>query len=229
MLYIRNDVLELNVSRAHQGCGQKHVRPTGPTGAPVTTWEFTCPMCELSLRDDPRCSGSLAKLPETPDETAVREDQEARGRRETATANAAALEQIATLPQVFAQFAALLTGQQAAGVPTVGAVCASGHANPVGSVFCCMCGEKIAGRALGEIGPVVSQTADGGYRITELHAPRHDDPEIAKLLARNAAAPATGALEDKSMAELRQMATDRGLPTARSKAEQLDILRRVGV
>lgn len=227
-LYARSDILETNISQVHGGCGRKHVRPTKETSDTelVDIWEIECPTCAEALKEHPDFAGTTAKIPETPDEKADREEQEGRGQRETTAATAASLAKISELPELFrqmpgmfAQFAVALNAQNGV-IPGAAVQCGSGHAAPAGSVFCPQCGERMA-HALGQVGPAQ-------VRLTQDALPE-DALKAAELIARNEAAPATGDLADKSMAELRAIAQAHGVATTRSKAEQLALLRAVGV
>jgi hypothetical protein len=214
-LFARSDVLEVAVSNAHGGCGTKHERPAVPNGETlVSVWQLGCPMCEHHLQGDPQWSGTRSGIPESPDEEERRLDQEKRGQREVAEATGTALEKIAEMPAVLSQFVTFMmnggVNGPSAGMPGAFIQCPSGHQTPAGGSFCMQCGAPVA-RLLGQVGPVAVKTADGGHIITALHAPTPIDAQL-------------GTLDDKSLAELRNMALARNLPTKRSKADQIRVL-----
>lgn len=89
MLFARSDVMAVAVPVKDGGCGETHSRPV-EDGAPVKFWKLTCAPCENYLRDDPLWAPFEAKIPETPDEEAQREEWEKRtqGEREAHQADA---------------------------------------------------------------------------------------------------------------------------------------------
>lgn len=79
-VYARADIACVSISRLHGGCGSAHTRPA-PGGKPVETWGLKCTQgCEDILRKDPLWAATIGELPETYDETVVREDNEKRGK-----------------------------------------------------------------------------------------------------------------------------------------------------
>lgn len=95
-VYARNDITSVAISVSAGGCGEVHSRPT-PNGAPIKLWALTCTGCEDALRFDPNWAGQPHEVPETPDETAIREDVEQRGQVEQAASIAQALKDLAKL------------------------------------------------------------------------------------------------------------------------------------
>lgn len=226
-LFARNDVLEVSVSRAHGGCGTKHQRPWSPLddGQRVGLWRLSCPMCELFLKEDPCWAGTEAKLPETPDEIAVREDQEKRGERETANATGAALKELAglgQLPAVMGQLAALIAAQSGVALPGQPAfgitaarprTCTDGHGMYPDAAFCHVCGRPAA--------DAPADAAPAAQLVIADAIPAAYAPQGAPADALN-----PDDLEHKSLAELKQICQSLGVPAARSKAETLANLRR---
>lgn len=90
------------LSRSHGGCGETHARPV-VKGAPVKIWALSCPQCENHLRFDDQWSATISKIPETPDEKDVREDQEQRGKRDLENATGEALQKLGDLPEVMTE------------------------------------------------------------------------------------------------------------------------------
>lgn len=93
MLHPRSDVMAVAVPASHGGCGQTHTRPV-EDGAPQHPWKFVCPACESFLRDDPAWTVPGAKIPETPDEKAEREERENRTSAELEAQNADAFHRL---------------------------------------------------------------------------------------------------------------------------------------
>ncbi|MFE3933171.1 hypothetical protein ACFXPJ_05065 [Streptomyces goshikiensis] len=87
----------------------------------MALWSLSCARgCEDVLRQDPRWAGEVSSVPETPDETRVREDQEKRGIREQSDATAEALQrlgQLGDLPGVLAAFMEYLAAQTGPAAP----------------------------------------------------------------------------------------------------------------
>jgi hypothetical protein len=79
-VYARGDVACVSISPNHGGCGSTHSRPA-PGGNPVELWALSCNRgCEDLLRKDPLWATTVSEVPETYDETLVREDNEKRGK-----------------------------------------------------------------------------------------------------------------------------------------------------
>lgn len=221
-LYARADLLSTAVPRSHGGCGESHNRPV-ENGAPVKLWELNCPHCEFELRDSPHWSATVSEIPETHDEQIQREDQEKRGQRDAATGTAQALEKLSALgdlPGVLAQLALLLTGQNGQAPELESVACPNGHANLVLAKFCGECGiPMFMGSSTVTNWPLNLPSPD--LRIpeawTEPLEPVED--EVSTEVADSSD------LDAMSLTELREVARAQGVRTARSKAEQLQLLR----
>lgn len=109
-MYARNDLVAVTISPTHGGCGDVHSRPV-VEGAPVKLWALECANgCEDALRKDAHWSSTISGIPETPDETAYREDQELKGRQDQQNQTAEALAKLSSLgdlPSALAQLAAM--------------------------------------------------------------------------------------------------------------------------
>lgn len=77
-LYARSDVMSVALSKDHGGCGATHMRPV-THGAPAKVWALDCTLCEDHLRSDPHWAIDALEIPETPDETRLREKAEEKG------------------------------------------------------------------------------------------------------------------------------------------------------
>ena len=77
-VYSASNIMAVNLSDAHGGCGSPHARPVR-NGAPDKLWKLDCVMCENHLRTDPLWSTTVSEIPETYDEKSTREDWEKRG------------------------------------------------------------------------------------------------------------------------------------------------------
>lgn len=215
-VFARSDVCAVSISRDHGGCGTVHSRPV-IGGAPARTWALTChDGCEDILRSDQLWSGTPQGVPETPDETAIREDVERRGQLEQQQNTAAALEQLAKLgdlPSAIAKLAQIMSGQTPQ-LATAGmdVTCRNGHRNRGSARFCTECG---VGMGMGE--PV---SADRGPALpVAVEAPSSEPQDVA---------PPGGAeadLEALSLPELKEIANRLGVKTARSKADQISLIR----
>jgi len=106
-VYARNDIAAVVISPSAGGCGEVHNRPT-PNGAPVKLWALTCTGCESVLTFDPNWGGQPHQVPETPDETSIREDVEKRGQVEQSASIAQALHDLAKLGDLPAAMAAVM-------------------------------------------------------------------------------------------------------------------------
>lgn len=201
-IFARSDLCYVAVSTDHGGCGSAHSRPV-IGGAPVKVWALDCPGgCEDYLRKDSLWAATATTIPETPDETATREDVEKRGQVEQANATAAALRDLAKLgdlPSAIAKLAQFMAGSapqiEAQPVPLL--LCQHGHQNRATASFCSSCGTSLSE-------PV---KADRGRELTE-------------------AGPKTsGDLESLSLSELRGVAKKVGARTARSREDQISAIR----
>lgn len=208
-LYARSDLCSVATSRAHGGCGERHDRPV-EDGAPIKLWALDCPQCETHLKTDVHWSGTISEIAETHDEKIVREDQEKRGQRELASATGNALEKLGSLPEILAQFVAIMAANGMANTMPIAAAkgaatrCHNGHDNDGTPKFCGECGEKIA------YGRIVNATVEPPKSALSVGA---DD--IAKMMAE---------FQDMNHNQLREKAKELGVPTTRSKADQLDLL-----
>jgi hypothetical protein len=205
-VYARSDVAAVTISAAHGGCGSVHSRPV-VAGAPARIWSLTChDGCEDVLRRDSLWAATPNTIPETPDETAIREDSEKRGQIEQAQTTTAALQDLAKLgdlPQVLSQFMAYVSGQQPqlTNDDSTVLLCKHGHRNVSSASFCTDCGTSLKD-------PVSSE------RGKEIAAPS-ESVEIPEDL------------ESMSTNQLREMAKSIGARTARSKEDQLAAIREV--
>lgn len=214
-IYARSDVVGIALSRAHGGCGEFHGRPV-VNGAPVKEWAFDeCEPCETALRaaGDPHWGGMRSDVPETPDETRVREDEEKRGQRDAVTSQAKALQQIANLPEGMATafahaFATAFAQMQAGSAPTVSTAlaikCVAGHDNLASAKFCGECGASM-------LPPL------------ELHPIENEKPTI--VVDETAAHGKLVDLDDKTLAELKDIARGLGVKTTTSRDKQLALIR----
>lgn len=145
-LYARSDIVAVSVSpEAHGGCGKTHHRPASD-GNPVPIWALDCLACEDFLRSghSDLWAASPAKIPESPDEIANREENDKRAARDQQQIMTAALAKIAGLPE--AERAMILTGVSAAPPRALESpvTCPGGHKSPAGSKFCTECGRPVA-------------------------------------------------------------------------------------
>jgi len=221
-LYARADLLSAAVPRSHGGCGERHDRPY-ENGAPDKLWVLDCPQCELELRDSPHWSATISEIPETHDEQIIREDQEKRGQRDAATGTAQALEKLSALgdlPGVLAQLALLLTGQGGQTPQLQTATCPSGHQSLVGTKFCGECGSPMFGELTQTFTmDTTVATQDLLVPATWVEAPEPLSDEVSTEVVDNTD------LDALSLTQLREIARTRGVRTARSKAEQLELLQ----
>lgn len=200
-IHARSDIAAVSISPAHGGCGEVHSRPVHQ-GAPVKVWALTCGQCETVLVKDSNWSVTKSEIPETPDETTEREDQEKRGAKDQAEATRQALEKLGVLPEVMAQFMAFVTGSQPVqALPAMDRLCRNGHRNVAGAKFCSDCGSSM----------------DEGVPVDRAPEP---EPELS---ATRPALPDN--LDDLSMPQLRALAAELGVATTRSKAEQVAMIK----
>lgn len=121
-VYARNDLDAVAISVSAGGCGDIHRRPV-LNGAPIKLWSLTCSGCEDTLRHDAHWGTQPHEVPETPDETAIREDNDKRGQIEQAASVAQALKDLAKLGDLPTALAAAMSqfmsaNQAAALAPT---------------------------------------------------------------------------------------------------------------
>lgn len=245
-LYARSDLVQVTYPVDQGGCGQTHTRPV-VNGAPEKVFALDCGKCEAVIRAEvsireqkhPLWSGTLSGIPETPDEKAVREDETERGKQEAAVANRSALESLSTLPQVLQNMMTMMAGGQ---LPAIGqslaqsvSTCPSGHPNLGQVKFCGECGVPMSAPRI-VVGSLTTPPVGGaptatlqteaytrGGTATVTYEP--DLSTSAPIDVSNAStAIETSDLGDKPLAVLREMARAAGLPTRRSRAEQVAVL-----
>jgi hypothetical protein len=179
-------------------------------GAPEKLWALDCPACEEHLKSDPHWSGTISEIPETHDEEIHRVDQEKRGQRELATATGTALDKLSSLPEILAQFVAIMAANGMAGnlqlppAKTSNTRCQNGHDNEGAPNFCGECGEKITyGRTIsGDAAPAVSPLSVSAE-------------DLAAMMVK---------FQEMPHNQLKEEAKKLGVPTTRSKADQLDLM-----
>jgi hypothetical protein len=204
-IYARSDLCYVGISRDHGGCGEGHGRPV-INGAPAKIWALTCHNgCEDFLRSDPLWAITPLSIPETPDEITTREDVEKRGMVEQAQSTASALEQLAklgALPEVMGQFMKYMMDQKPALPETIEEIrlCKNGHRNSQVSSFCADCGSSL-------------NEAVSSDRGKELAAPVVTENSVPEDL------------ESLSIGELRELAKQLDVKTARSRDDQIAVIR----
>ena len=209
-VYARSDVASVTISPAHGGCGAVHTRPA-PGGEPVRVFALTCAACEDVLRYDSLWGASATAIPETPDEVINREANEKRTSVEQAARNVEAMEKLGAMPETLAKVLAdLIQGKTT--LPM--AMCPAGHPAPGSSAFCGECGARMARDA-----PPVAAEALPEPPLTE-------EPQDAPEGFLKASEPEDAVdLESLSLGELKKLATSYGVPTRRSKEDQISALR----
>lgn len=206
-VFARSDICAVSISTHHGGCGTTHTRPL-IGGEPARVWSLTCHGgCEDVLRRDPLWAPTPTTIPETPDETATREDAEKRGQIEQAQSTTAALQDLAKLgdlPQVLSQFMAFVSGQnQLPKSEETLLLCKHGHSNKADASFCAECGVSLKD-------PV---STDRGKELDA--APADAVPDEKPPVD----------LESMSIRELQDLAKSRGVKTTRSKDDQIAFIR----
>lgn len=220
-VWARNDVCAVSISPDHGGCGEAHTRPV-VKGAPVKVWALTCHGgCEDHLRGNSLWAGTPEGVPETPDETNIRLDVERRGQLEQQSTMASALNDLAKLgdlPGAIAQLAQIMAGsvpQQLMSQPLL--LCRNGHRNTATVKFCGECGADLndgVGKA-----PVAEVTA-GDDPVTPEAGTQQAEPTSEPKIDLANLDP-----ETTSLATLKEIASQVGAPTARSKAEQISLIQ----
>lgn len=220
-VWARNDVCAVSISPDHGGCGEAHTRPV-VKGAPVKVWALTCHGgCEDHLRESSLWSGTPQGVPETPDETTIRLDVERRGQLEQQSTMASALNDLAKLgdlPGAIAQLAQMMAGnvpQQLTSQPAL--LCRNGHRNTHAARFCGECGADL-NDAVGKA-PVAEVTAGLEPSTPEAGTQQVETAPEPKIDLANLDP------ETTSLAALKEIATQVGAPTARSKAEQISLIQ----
>lgn len=204
-VWARSDVAAVAISADHGGCGTVHSRPA-PGGVPVKVWALNCDGgCEDHLRSDPLWSGTAHTVPETPDEVKIREDVEKRGQLEQQAGMAQALSDLAKLgdlPAAIAQLASIMGGERHQLDESMLRICRNGHLNKQNARFCADCGANLDDA-------VNRKDAAGAIEAAE------DRSDVLTLVS----------LDEMSMSELRELAEKVGAPNARSKAEQIELIK----
>lgn len=220
-IYARNDVLSVGLSRSHGGCGHNHSRPV-ENGAAVKLWAFNeCQPCENVLRSDPLWSTTISQLPETHDEQLTREDQEKRGQRDAAGATAQALTQLASLgdlPAIMAQLVTMFNqGDKAkfqlndVGIKAASAAgfnCSNGHDVADGAKFCGECGTSVQHDRIIDVEDEASVV----------------DLADTSIIVEDATVTDREFLEGLSFAELKDYARKLGVKTSNSRENQLNLV-----
>lgn len=217
-VYARSDVAAVSISPEHGGCGESHSRPV-VEGAPVKLWALTCHGgCEDVLRNDSLWAGTPHTVPETPDEEAIRADVEKRGQAEQQTSIMDALNKLSALGALPTVLAQVLSGHNAAiatGTP-ITRLCRNGHPNGEHGKFCGECGADMKDAVNKQ--PVAALDAPEGPAPAETGV---SDPQ-----PETQAETVTSDLDELTYVQLKEIAKNEGLEIARSKAEQLDIIKK---
>lgn len=174
-LYARSDVAATNVPAENGGCGQSHSRPV-IDGAPQHPWNLNCHPCENYLRVHmaDQWSVTTSEIPETHDETKVREDFDKRGAKDRDNlmlilmANAAGVQLPASLTR-------MISGVPAH-VPATTALleCPGGHAQPAGMKFCGECGQLMSQ-------PAAKASLPGPRQPAQPPAPPADGQRLVRM------------------------------------------------
>lgn len=225
-VYSRSDVSAISISPAHGGCGTVHRRPA-PGGKAVPVWQLSCPRCEDFLRADPLWGPTSGAIPETPDETQAREAAEGRTQREQLTNNVDALSRIGDALTILAQNHNSQSSDTSQVLAMLAAVLAEkGITVPVG-------GAQAPVDAPADPDPATdAPDALTDAQRAELEAALNSmsgDPSWGDKVITVPAGPKTDALPDldsMGMPALNDYAKSLGLPGRRSRAEQIDAIRR---
>lgn len=142
-LYPPRDICSVNVPPDSGGCGQAHVRPSGPDGEPVHPWAFSCTAgkCEEHLAaTDARFVRTIAEIPLTFDEAKEHEQLAVRGSADRDDIMMRALAKIAGI-----DVPASIGRPLPAGTPVKGLVACPGcqQAQASGMAFCGHCGSPM--------------------------------------------------------------------------------------
>lgn len=217
-VYARSDVAAVSISPEHGGCGESHSRPV-VEGAPVKLWALTCHGgCEDVLRNDSLWAGTPHTVPETPDEEAIRADVEKRGQAEQQTSIMDALNKLSALGALPTVLAQVLSGHNAAiatGTP-ITRLCRNGHPNGEHGKFCGECGADM-------------KDAVNKQPVAALDAPEEPASAgtgVSDPQPETQAETVTSDLDELTYVQLKELAKNEGLEIARSKAEQLDIIKK---
>jgi hypothetical protein len=222
-LYARSDVDYIAIPVERGGCPGGHRRPVNH-GARAKLWKLDCQCTATAdMLNSDLWSATISEIPETPDETKVREDYEKRGAHDRDYIQAMALAKIAgvEIPDALQR---VVTGDPAH-VPAITGtmVCQNGHDCEPGSKFCAECGSpmrKPPGLACPEGHPVGARAkfcAECGSPVTVAIEPSAaSQPEDA---------PKVKPLKDWRAADLKALARERGLDDSGTRAEVLGRLR----
>lgn len=211
-IFARSDLAAVTISEAHGGCGKTHSRPA-PGGKPAAIWELSCPLgCEEHLRHDPLWATTPAEIPETYDETKIREDFEKRGAKDKDAVLTLALARLAGIPA--AELPDSLT-RMISGAPmhVPGLIeCPNGHAQASGLKFCGECGTPMHGTPPERQLPAAQQP-----------------PAATKTPAAGNGGGARRRLRDARLDEMQALARMRGLDADGNRSELLARLSAAGV
>lgn len=204
-VWARSDIVEVNISAAHGGCGSRHVRDLNPDGTLVRPWGVTCPNgCENQLRHDSHWSVTPEDVPDTFDEAKARERAEKAGKLDRENQLAAAMIELAklgSLPEAIgAAVAAMLGGSQVQALAGQMVCGACGNSQPGGMKFC------------GECAAPMSQPV----AKAELTAPKAPDGKPRRL-------------RDARLDELQALARSKNLPDGGTRAALINRLAAAGV
>lgn len=202
-VYARSDVCYVAISTEHGGCGIGHARPV-VYGAPAEVWELTCHGgCEDFLRHDALWSVTPQTIPETFDETSTREDVEKRSQMEHAASQGETNKLIALALSKLAEQGEL-TG------------------SAIHRLLSAL--EPALAVEVQKNAPtrVIEGTRSASPALEDAPAPDAPDDEPEAV---SAPADAFPELESLSLADLKEIAQSRGLPTTRAKADQIAIIR----
>lgn len=214
-VYARTDLMHVGISRDHGGCGSGHGRPV-VDGAPAKVWALTCHSgCEDFLRSDPLWSSTPAGIPETHDETAVRQDIERRGQMEQQESTALALGQLAKMPEAMALLAQVLSGQQIGALAGPGMVrlCKNGHRNVGEAKFCTECGACMDEGVPSDRGPALPAAPPEQPLAPQAPSPDRADADAGPELPQG--------WEDMPLGDLKELAKRMGIKTTRSREDQV--------
>jgi len=210
VLHARSDIQGAIIPVSSGGCGQLHSRPV-KDGAPAKIWVLDCPRCCAVLKGDPLWAGTVSEIPETPDETRIREDRDKRGAKEQSEATGVALEELAKMPGILEALTALVAGQKVA-VAAVVPCRDCGVDVTAGQRFCTECGARDPAEA--ELVPDAPspEFAVDSYVVADvlLPEPPADEPPLD--------------LAALPYSELKRLAATRGLSGKGTKPELIERL-----
>lgn len=179
---------------ADKGCGQQHLRPTGPDGYPAKVFRIDCTPCEAVLfggqrrvkkstltggameyeiAHDPCWSRTIDGIPLTPDEERAKEAYEVRGSQERDQLTLSLLSKMAgdTTSDLLSQG---ITGAWAyRGSLAASRPCKNGHSVSFEAQFCESCGADMQ-----EKPAFLEKAVDPGYQG---EIPDYDDASVSAL------------------------------------------------